>query len=106
MPKSYQWIENKLLQTAIPDHRKYTVELLLAPHIINKRHLSVGHTYSIIKGWILKCNALTRLEPSLEYFDNKIKTAVNNSSCIFLLIGDYLSYQILRCIDDIVCHLV
>jgi hypothetical protein len=79
IPKSYQWIENKLLQTAIPDHRKHTVELLLAPYLINIKRLQVGETYSIIKYWILKCNALTRLEPSLEYFDNKIKTAINNS---------------------------
>jgi DNA polymerase family B len=79
IPKSYQWIEDKLLQTAIPDHRKYTAELLLAPYLINIKHLQVGNTYSLIKHWILKCNALTRLEPSTEYFDNKIKTAINNS---------------------------
>ncbi|HET7390447.1 MAG TPA: hypothetical protein VFJ51_06455, partial [Nitrososphaeraceae archaeon] len=46
------WIENKLLQTAIPDHRKYTVELVLAPYLINIKHLPVGYTYSLIKHWI------------------------------------------------------
>ena len=79
IPKSYLWIENKLLHTAIPDHRKYTVELLLAPFLINIKHLPVGHTYLLIKNWTSKCNALRRLEPSTEYFDNKIKTAINNS---------------------------
>jgi hypothetical protein len=77
IPKSYQWIENKLLQTAIPDHRKYTVELVFAPFLINIKHLPVGYTYSLIKHWTSKCNALRRLEPSAEYFDNKIKTATD-----------------------------
>jgi hypothetical protein len=79
IPKSYLWIENKLLQTAIPDHRKYTVELVLAPFLINIKHLSVGHAYSLIKHWTSKCNMIRRLEPSAEYFHNKIKTAINNS---------------------------
>jgi hypothetical protein len=39
IPKPYLWIENKLLHTAIPDHRKYTVELLLAPFLINTKHV-------------------------------------------------------------------
>jgi hypothetical protein len=72
-------LKNKLLQTAIPDHRKYTLELLLAPYLINIKQLPVGYAYSLIKRWTLKCNALRRLEPSPEYFDNKIKTAINNS---------------------------
>jgi hypothetical protein len=33
-----------------------------------------------IKRWTLKCNALRRLEPSAEYFDNKIRAAINNST--------------------------
>ena len=65
IPKSYLWIENKLLQTAIPDHRKYTLELLLAPYLINIKHLPVGYAYSLIKHWTLKCNALRSLEPSV-----------------------------------------
>ena len=68
IPKSYLWIDNKLLQTAIPDHRKYTLELVLAPYLINIKHLSAGYAYSLIKHWTSKCNALTRLEPSAEYF--------------------------------------
>jgi hypothetical protein len=79
IPKSYLWIDNKLLQTAIPDHRKYTLELLLAPYLINIKHLPVGYAYSLIKRWTSKCNALRRLEPSSEYFDNKIRAAINNS---------------------------
>ena len=63
IPKSYLWIENKLLQTAIPDHRKYTVELVLAPFLVNIKHLQVGYAYSSIKRWTSKCNALRRLEP-------------------------------------------
>jgi hypothetical protein len=52
---------------------------LLAPYLINIKHLAVDYAYSLIKHWTLKCNTVRRLEPSLEYFDNKIKTAINNS---------------------------
>ena len=42
-------------------------------------HASRTYAYSLIKHWTSKCNAITRLEPSAEYFDNRIKTAINNS---------------------------
>jgi hypothetical protein len=50
----------------------------LAHYLINIKHLPVGYEDSLIERWT-KCNALRRLEPSSEYFDNKIKTAIKNS---------------------------
>jgi hypothetical protein len=78
-PATYQWIEKKLLQTPIADHRKHTIDLVLAPFLIVIKRLSFEESYSIIKDWIGKCNRTERLKPSIEYFDNKLKAAINNS---------------------------
>ena len=78
IPVTYQWIE-KLLETPITDHRKRTIDLVLAPFLIVIKHLSFEESYSTIKDWILKCNRIEILKPSIEYFDRKIKAAINNS---------------------------
>jgi hypothetical protein len=78
VPQSYQWIET-LLQTPIPDHRKFAIDLLLIPYLLNIRHLSFNQTYSIITDWILKCNAFRVLQPSVKSFDYRIKLAINRS---------------------------
>ena len=78
IPTSYQWIEN-LLGTPIADHRKHTVDLVLGPFLIVIKHLSFEESYSIIKDWIIKCNSLEMLKPSIEYFDDRVKAAINNS---------------------------
>ena len=41
--------------------------------------LSFEESYSIIKDWIVKCNSIEMSKPSIEYFDSKIKSAINNS---------------------------
>jgi hypothetical protein len=41
--------------------------------------LSFEESYSTIKHWIVKCNSIEMLKPSIEYFDNRIKAAINNS---------------------------
>lgn len=79
IPASYQWIEKKLLHTPIADHRKHTIDLVLAPFLIVIKDLSFEESYSIIKDWIVKCNRIEMLKPSIEYFDSKIKAAINNS---------------------------
>jgi Primase X len=78
IPTTYQWIE-KLLETPIADHRKHTIDLVLASFLIVIKHLSFEESYSIIRDWIVKCNSLEMLKPSIEYFDNRIKAAINNS---------------------------
>jgi hypothetical protein len=79
IPATYQWIEKKLLHTPVVDHRKRTIDLVLAPFLIVIKHLSFEESYSIIRDWIVKCNSLEMLKPSIEYFDSKIKAAINNS---------------------------
>ena len=78
IPTSYQWIES-LLETPIADHRKHTIDLVLAPFLIVIKRLSFEESYSIIKDWIVKCNSIEMLKPSIEYFDSRIKAAINNS---------------------------
>jgi hypothetical protein len=53
--------------------------LVLAPFLIVIKGLSFEESYSIIKGWVVKCNSIETLKPSIEYFDNKIKNTINNS---------------------------
>jgi hypothetical protein len=78
IPASYQWIE-RLVMIAIADHRKHTIDLVLAPFLIVIKHMSAEQAYDIIKDWIIKCNSIEMLKPSIEYFDNRIKAAINNS---------------------------
>jgi hypothetical protein len=78
IPSSYQWIE-KLLETPITDYRKHAIDLVLAPFLIVIECFSFEESYSIIKDWIIKCSKIEMLKPSIEYFDNRIKAAVNNS---------------------------
>jgi hypothetical protein len=82
VPQCYQWIENNLLEKPIPDHRKYTIDLILAPFLTNIKHLSYNETYSMIDEWILGCDSVNRLQPSLAYFEDKIKNAVGSSKKI------------------------
>jgi hypothetical protein len=65
IPASYQWIE-RLIQTPIADYRKHTIHLVLSPFLIVIKGLSFEESYSIIKDWIVKCNRIEMLKPSIE----------------------------------------
>jgi hypothetical protein len=69
------WIE-KLLQTPIADHRKYTVRLVLTPYLINIRRLSDNDALDIINNWLVECGKLRRLDNNLKY---TVKYAIKNS---------------------------
>ena len=47
------WIE-KLLQTPIDDYRKTTVNLILAPYLINIKKVSYEDALNIIDKWLSK----------------------------------------------------
>jgi hypothetical protein len=47
-----------LLQTSIPDHRKYSVRTILAPYLINIRKMSHEDALNIIRQWLGKCDKL------------------------------------------------
>jgi hypothetical protein len=69
---SILWIE-KLLQTPLPKFRKYCIWRILAPYLINVRHLSFEESFDIIDKWLEKCNELEELD-----FD----TATKVNDCI------------------------
>lgn len=69
--KHIDWIE-QLLQTPLPEHRKYCIWRILAPYFINIKHLSSDDSYNKIYQWLDRCNELKELD-----FDPKTK--INDS---------------------------
>ena len=70
-----KWIEI-LLETPIPDYRKNTISLILAPYLINVKKLTYDDAFNIIKDWLNKCDSITRLDSNFNY---RIKYALKNS---------------------------
>ena len=55
------WIEN-LLQTPIPEYRKYVIWRVLASYLLNRRALSLEDSSIIMRKWLDNCNHLKRLD--------------------------------------------
>ena len=51
----FQWIE-RLLQTPIPDGRKYALWRILVPYLINRKHMSEQQSSNIIINWLASCD--------------------------------------------------
>jgi hypothetical protein len=64
------WIET-LLQIPIAESRKYAGWRILAPYLINVRHLSDDDAFAVIDRWLSKCNKAQELD-----FD--VNTKVNS----------------------------
>jgi hypothetical protein len=60
----------------LADNRKFVISLILAPYFVNVQKLTDTDSFSRIKEWVLKCNAVTKLEPSINYFDDLINRAI------------------------------
>jgi hypothetical protein len=58
---SILWIE-RLLKTPLPKFRKYCVWRILAPYLINVKHLSFEESFDRINQWLDKCNELEALD--------------------------------------------
>jgi hypothetical protein len=56
-----KWIENGILENALPDHRKYIIWRILSPYLLNVRKLPKEESYSAMKDWLDKCDKLERL---------------------------------------------
>jgi len=63
---SILWIE-KLLQTPIDDYRKNSVNLILAPYLVNIKKLLYDAALNIINGWLNKCRKRTPLNQNFDY---------------------------------------
>lgn len=72
IPKCYLWIEDRLIKTPIPNYRKITVDLVLVPYFINIKRMNA-------KDYLFKCNNIRPLQPSIIYFDNRIKLVIRKS---------------------------
>lgn len=72
----YNWIE-KLLENGIEDCRKITIDLILAPYLINIKQSSFNISYDVIKDWLDKCNDIKRLD-SYTNFEYRIKYTLRN----------------------------
>ena len=72
---SILWIE-RLLQTPLPKYRKYCVWRILAPYLINVKHLSFEESFDIIDKWLYKCNELEELDFDT---DTKINDCLNGA---------------------------
>jgi hypothetical protein len=66
----------KLISMPISNHRKFAISLILSPYVVNIQHLPNEECINKIKKWVLKCNEVRGLEPSLEYFDKLIRTSI------------------------------
>jgi hypothetical protein len=55
------WIDG-LLQTAIPNGRKYCIWRILVPYLVNRKYLSIEQSSRIVKNWLNECGQLTRLD--------------------------------------------
>jgi hypothetical protein len=69
----------RLLQMSIPDYRKFAISLILAPYFINIQHLSDTETFCRINEWLLKCSKVKNLEPSVAYFDDYTRKAIERA---------------------------
>ena len=47
-----KWIENNLLKTGLNDYRKTTVNLILAPYLLNMRKMPFEESIKIIQKWL------------------------------------------------------
>ena len=67
------WIEY-LLSIAIVDYRKNSINLILAPYLINIKKISYQQSFEILLEWIEKCTLLRSID-----FNSKqlVKYAIN-----------------------------
>lgn len=72
------WIEN-ILQTPIPDYRKATVALILAPYLLKVRKMSNEQAFYGIKEWSYKCTQISPLRPTERDFMQKVRDSLQRA---------------------------
>ena len=66
----------KLLSIGIVNHRKFAISLILAPYFVNIQQLKESDSFNKI-AWILKCDRVNEVRPSIRQFDNIIRYAIS-----------------------------
>jgi hypothetical protein len=69
----------KLLEIGISDYRKNAIGLILAPYFVNILKLSDDESFIKMKDWILKCNNINPIRPSIKDFDIIIENAIKRA---------------------------
>ena len=81
--KRVGWIEG-LLQTSLPDYRKYSIWRILTPYLLNIRKLPEQEATDIIRDWLGRCNQLKRLDFN---YKQKIKDGIEGAKRGYLPIS-------------------
>ena len=106
MPRSVNgiaWIENLLNNSeGISDFRKQTIDLIIAPYLVNIKQLDYEIAYSKIAEWLDKCGRKGRLDFSprdkISYaLKRSLKTGMKPKKISLLFISLILSLAELVC---------
>jgi hypothetical protein len=85
--RTIDWIESNIPSAAsngIADHRKITIELVLAPYLVNVKKCDYDTAYNIIANWLDKCGKIRRLDFNPRYRINyALKRANSNTGPLY-----------------------
>ncbi|MGA7899110.1 MAG: DNA primase noncatalytic subunit PriX, partial [Nitrososphaeraceae archaeon] len=73
-----QYIE-RLLEMPLIDYRKNAISLILVPYFVNIQKQSDADSFDRIREWVLKCNEVKELEPSVAHFDELINKSIKRA---------------------------
>jgi hypothetical protein len=79
-----KWIEKGILERPLSDHRKYIIWRILSPYLLNVKKVPKEEAYSVMKGWLDKCDKLETLNFNPK---TKIKDGLKGASKGFLPIS-------------------
>jgi Primase X len=74
---SIYWIE-RLLQTGLPEHRKYVIRIVLVPYFINIKHLTKEDATNRINQWLSRCSISRPLGST---FDSELNLNYHINRC-------------------------
>lgn len=75
------WIEH-LLQTPIPNYRKYCIWRIFAPYLLNVRHLSYNESFNTIREWLNRCDQLERITFNVNQKINEGLKGAERKGCL------------------------
>ena len=64
-PNKWPWIE-ALLETPIPNHRKFVIWRVIAPYLINIKKLSYDEAFGRMRTWLEECDKVRRLDFNID----------------------------------------
>ena len=53
--------------------------MILAPYFVNVQGLLDDDSFSKIKEWVLKCNEVRKMDPSIQHFDHLTKKSIQRA---------------------------